>query len=635
MNESLPQSIREKLNLLSKKPGVYLFRNKSGELIYVGKAKVLRNRVRSYFQAGRPRDAKTARLVSQIADLETIITDSEVEALILESNLVKEYKPRYNINLKDDKSFPYIRVTHEPFPRIFPTRKIIRDGSRYFGPYTDASAMKELLKTVKQLFPLRSCNLLLTEESIQQHKFRVCLNFHIKKCHGPCEAHISRAEYQKTIHFIVSFIEGKSNAVVEAMTREMAAAAADRRFEEAARLRDQLQAVQAFRQHQKVLDPNLRDRDIIAIAMAEGDACCVVFQVREGKIIGRHHFFLAGINEDQPGAVAAGFVKQYYLNREYTPAEILLPTGLGEETAAIRDWLTSKRGSTVELVVPQRGEKAQILKMCDRNARLLLQEMQLQREQSQDYTAGSVKALQRDLAMEKLPLRIEAFDISNIQGSDPVASMVCFVNGKAHRSDYRHFRIRTKSTPDDFAMMREAVTRRYRRLLQEEKALPDLILVDGGKGQLNAALEALGSLGIKDQAIIALAKRLDEVFVPGESEPRNIRRDSAGLRLLQRVRDEAHRFAITFHRSLRKRRTLVSELEAIPGVGKARRDALLKAFKSVKKIKEAGAPELRTVAGIPAKLAETIWTFYHPTEEAEKGEGMQVSQGKANLETAE
>ncbi len=618
MNESFSQSIRDKLNLLSKKPGVYLFRNKSGELIYVGKAKVLRNRVRSYFQAGRPRDAKTARLVSQIADLETIITDSEVEALILESNLVKEYKPRYNINLKDDKSFPYIRVTNEPFPRIFPTRKLIRDGSRYFGPYTDATSMRDLLKTVKQLFPLRSCNLPLTEESIQQHKYRVCLNYHIKKCHGPCEAHISREEYQKTIDFIVAFIEGKSNAVVEAMTREMTTAAANRRFEEAARLRDQLQAVQAFHQRQKVLDPNLRDRDIIAIATAEGDACCVVFQVREGKIIGRHHFFLANIDDDQPTAVTAAFVKQYYLSRGYIPAEILLPAGLGEESAAIRAWLTDKRGAAVELSVPQRGEKAQVLKMCDRNARLLLQDMQLQREQSQDYTAGSVKALQRDLAMEKLPLRIEAFDISNIQGTDPVASMVCFVNGKAHRSDYRHFRIRSKSTPDDFAMMQEAVSRRYRRLLDEQKPLPDLILIDGGKGQLNAALAALESLGITSQAIVALAKRLDEVFAPGESESRNIRRDSAGLRLLQRVRDEAHRFAITFHRSLRKRRTLVSELEAIPGVGKARRDALLKAFKSVKKIREAEANELQTLAGIPARLAQTIWSHYHPAGEAEK-----------------
>jgi excinuclease ABC subunit C len=616
MTESVPKNVREKLDLLSKKPGVYLFRNKQGELIYVGKAKVLRSRVRSYFQEGRPRDAKTARLVSQIADLETIITDSEVEALILESNLVKEYKPRYNINLKDDKTFPYIRVTKEAFPRIFPTRKLIRDGSRYFGPYTDATAMRELLKTVKQLFPLRSCNLALTEETIQQGKFRVCLNYHIKKCHGPCEGHISREEYQRTIDFIVAFIEGKSTAVVEAMTREMHTAAAERKFEVAARLRDQVQAVQSFHQRQKVLDPTLRDRDIIAIAAEEGDACCVVFQVREGKIIGRHHFFLSGIADENLSSVTAAFVKQYYITREYVPSEILLPAALGDEAVPIRTWLSDKRRAAVELIFPQRGEKAQLLKMCDRNARLLLQEMLLQREKSQDdYTPPSLKALQRELALEKLPLRIEAFDISNIQGTDPVASMVCFVNGKSHRSDYRHFRIRSKSTPDDFAMMREAVSRRYSRLQKEEQAFPDLILIDGGKGQLNAALDALHSLGIVNQPVIALAKRLDEVFVPGETESRYIRRDSPGLRLLQRVRDEAHRFAITFHRSLRKRRTLVSELETIPGVGKVRRNALLKTFKSVKKIREAGIEELGTVAGIPEKLAETIWRFYHQTED--------------------
>jgi len=619
MTDSVPKNVLEKLDLLAKKPGVYLFKNRRGEVIYVGKAKVLRNRVRSYFQEHRPLDAKTAKLISHIADFETIITDSEVEALILESNLVKEYKPRYNINLKDDKSFPYIRVTNETFPRIFPTRKIIRDGSRYFGPYTDVYPMRELLKTVKQLFPLRSCNLALTEESIRQHKFRVCLNYHIKKCHGPCEGHVSCEEYQKTIDFIVAFIEGKSTAVVEAMTREMHAAAADRRFEEAARLRDQLLAVQNFHQRQKVLDPALRDRDIIAIATEDGDACCVVFQVREGKIIGRQHFFLNGIAEEDLTAVTAAFIKQYYITREYVPLEILLPAPLGDEAAPIRSWLSDKRNGAVDLIAPLRGEKAQLLKMCDRNARLLLQEMQLQREKAQDFTAGSVKALQKDLLLEKLPMRIEAFDISNIQGTDPVASMVCFVNGKAHRSDYRHFRIRTKSTPDDFAMMREAVGRRYSRLKSEGQAFPDLILIDGGKGQLNAALEALAALEIAGQPIAALAKRLDEVFMPGESDSRYIRRDSSGLRLLQRVRDEAHRFAVTFHRSLRKRRTLVSELESIPGIGKARRDALLKSFKSVKKIREAGVEELSSRAGMPPRLAETIWRHYHPTKAGSGG----------------
>ena len=612
MTNTLAQKVREKLALLPKKPGVYLFKNSRAEIIYVGKAKILRHRVRSYFQDRRPLDIKTSRLVSKVADLEAIITDSEVEALILESNLIKEYKPRYNINLKDDKFFPYIRVTNEPFPRIFPTRKLVRDGSRYFGPYTDVISMRELLKTVKRLFPLRSCHLLLSEESIAQGKFRVCLNYHIKKCHGPCQGLISRAEYLQIIDYVVGFIEGKSLKVVETITRQMHEAAAARQFEKAARLRDQLQSIESFQQKQKVLDPSLRDRDIIAIAMEEGDACCVVFQVREGKIIGRQHFFLSGIDDENLQAVTAVFVQQYYIARDYVPLEILLPVSLGEESGTIKKWLAEKRGEHVELLAPVRGEKAHIVRMGSKNARLLLEEMQLQRAKSQDYTAGSVKALHQDLALPLLPMRIEAFDISNIQGTDPVASMVCFVNGKAQRSEYRHFRIRGKSTPDDFAMMKEAVSRRYRRLQRENKPMPDLILIDGGKGQLNAALEALRQLQLSGQPIVALAKRLDEVFVPGEAESRNIRRDSPGLRLLQRVRDEAHRFAVTFHRTLRKRRTLWSELESIPGVGKGRRSLLVKHLGSLKKIREASQEQLAAVPGLPRALAERIYLFFHP-----------------------
>ncbi len=619
MTEAIPKKVREKLELLQKKPGVYLFKNSRAEIIYVGKAKVLRNRVRSYFQDSRNLDIKTARLVGKIADLETIITDSEVEALILESNLIKEYKPRYNINLKDDKSFPYIRVTNEPFPRIFPTRKLVRDGSRYFGPYTDVLSMRELLKTVKRLFPLRSCNLALTEESISQGKFRVCLNYHIKKCHGPCQGFISRSEYMQMIDYVVGFIEGKSTKVVESITRQMHESAAARKFEQAARLRDQLQSIQAFQQKQKVVDPSFRDRDIIAVAMDDGDACVVVFQVREGKIIGRQHFFLNGIENENMPAVTTVFLQQYYISRDYVPLEILLPAPLGADAVTIKTWLSEKRGERIELLAPVRGEKAHIVQMCSRNARLLLEEMQLQRSNSLDYTAGSVKALQKDLGLDKLPLRIEAFDISNIQGTDPVASMVCFVNGKAHRSDYRHFRIRSKETPDDYTMMREAVYRRYSRLQRENQPMPDLILIDGGKGQLSAALESLHKLELTSQPIVALAKRLDEIFAPGESESRNIRRDSPGLRLLQRVRDEAHRFAVTFHRKLRKRRALWSELESIPGVGEGRRSSLIKHLGSLKKVKVATVEELAAVPGLPKAVAERIYAFFHPEPVAGSG----------------
>ena len=612
MDHNVSENIKDKLANLANKPGVYLFKDKKGEIIYIGKAKVLKHRVRSYFQAGRPYDSKLARLQSRVSDLETIITDSEVEALILEANLVKEYKPRYNINLKDDKSYPYIRVTNEPFPRIFPTRRIIRDGSRYFGPYTDVTSMRELLKTIKRLFPIRTCNLNLTEESIAKKKFQICLQYHLKRCHGPCEGLVSREEYNQVVEFVVSFIEGRSRKVAEDIKARMQEMAATLRFEAAARLRDQLNSIEQFQSRQKMVDQSLADRDVVAIASEDGDSCSVVFKVRDGKIIGRQHFYLNGAEEEKLDSVTSAFVKQYYLKADYIPDEIFLPADLGEDKAAIQTWLSQRRNSKVVLTVPRRGEKSQLLQMCLRNAHLLLQELKLQKSKSADYLAGSVKALQDDLHMAKPPKRIEAFDISNIQGTDPVASMVCFVNGKAHKSDYRRFRIRSKSTPDDFTMMREAVGRRYTRLLKENGSLPDLVLVDGGKGQLSAALEALVRLDIKDQPIIALAKRLDEVFVPGISDPQNIRKDSAGLHLLQRVRDEAHRFAITYHRSLRKKRTLKSALESVPGIGPAKRDLLIKTFGSAAKVKSTSVEELARVTGISQKLAVTIWQHFHP-----------------------
>ncbi len=612
MNNRLPEKLREKLDNLARKPGVYLFKDRKGEILYIGKAVVLRQRVRSYFQDGHDKDYKTQRLVSRIVDLETIITDSEVEALILEANLVREYKPHYNINLKDDKSFPYIRVTHEPFPRIFPTRKVVRDGSRYFGPYTDVQTMRELLKTVKRLFPVRSCNLQLNQESIERGKFKVCLDYHIKKCQGPCQGLVSQDEYRRTIEYVVSFIAGRSSRVVDELNARMHTAAQALRFEEAARLRDQLNALEIFTQKQKVVDGTLQDRDILAMAIHEDDACCVVFKVREGKVIGRQHFFMSHVEGEALLSVQNAFMEQYYLHTDDIPAEILVPEHAGEEVTAMRNWLAQKRHGTVELLVPQRGDKAQLLKMCQRNAQLLLDELRLQREKAADFVAGSVKALQADLKLPKAPVRIEAFDISNIQGTDPVASMVCAVNGKAMRSEYRRFRIRSKATPDDFAMMHEAVSRRYRRLLAEQKPFPDLILIDGGKGQLNAALDALKQAGVHDQPIIALAKRLDEVFIPGITESQMIRKESSGLRLLQRIRDEAHRFAVTYHRALRHKRTLYSDLQTISGLGPARRDALLRHFGSIKNIKTASVEELQTVKGIPSALARDIYGYFHP-----------------------
>jgi len=611
MTFSLPESLKQKLDALPTKPGVYLFKDKKGQVIYIGKALVLRNRVRSYFQDPQDRDVKTRRLVSRIDDLEIILTDSEVEALILEANLIREYRPHYNINLKDDKSFPYIRITQEPFPRIFPTRRVIRDGSRYFGPYTDVRIMRELLRTVHRLFRVRTCALALTPDSIAAKKYKICLDYHIQRCTGPCEGHISQQEYQQTVDDVAAFISGRSRRVTEELQRRMQAAAADLRFEEAARFRDQLNSMEIFQQRQKVVDSAQVDRDLIAFAVEADDACCVVFKVREGKIIGRQHFYLTHVQNEPVAAIGAAFLQQYYLNEGDIPAEIMLPVSLGEGMEAMQEWLSDKRGSPVVCLSPLRGEKAQLLRMCERNARLLLLEYKTQKEKSADFIAASVQALQKDLHLAVPPKRIECFDISNIQGTDPVASMVCFVNGKPQRSEYRRFRIRSKQTPDDFAMMREAVGRRYRRLKAENKPMPELILIDGGKGQLNAALEALQLAGIADQPVVALAKRLDEVFKPGLADAQNLPKGSGALHLLQRARDEAHRFAVTYHRTLRRGRTLHSELQTIQGLGPARRNVLLRHFGSLKLIKAATLEQLKAVKGIPLPLAEKIYNGFH------------------------
>ena len=604
------QSPQEKLNTLPKKPGCYLFKDKNNKIIYIGKAKVLRNRVRSYFQDSRFEGPKIERLKTRIAYFETIVTDSETEALILEMNLIKEYKPRYNINLKDDKSYPYIRVTKERFPRIFPTRTIIRDGSRYFGPYTDVRSMRNLLKSVKRIFPIRSCNYDLTEAVVAKKKYKLCLDYYIKKCDGPCEGLVGEEEYNSMVERIVNFINGKNNQVVRELQEKMWKLSGAQRYEEAARFREQVQSIQNFQYKQKVVTDEDLDRDIVAVAVDDDDACGVVFKVRDGKILGRQHFFLNGVAEEAFESVVTSFLKQFYLKSDFVPEEILLPTEV-EDADEVKQWLSEEREKAVKLLNPKKGQKAKLVKMALKNARLLLEQLKLEKLKAKDFIAHSVKALQRDLRLKDPPLRIECFDISNIQGTDPVASMVTFVNGRPKKSDYRKFKIRVKETPDDFAMMAEAVERRYRGSLANKLDSPDLILVDGGKGQLSAAEQVLSKLNKTGQPIAALAKRLDEVFVPGASEAQNIPKTSSGLKLLQQIRDEAHRFAVTYHRTLRKKRTIQSELDTVPGVGPNRRAALVKYFGSVKNVKEATVDELAAVEGIPVDVAERIWKHFH------------------------
>jgi excinuclease ABC subunit C len=601
-------TLTTKLNNLPAKPGVYLFRDGKGTVLYVGKAIQLRNRVRSYFQKSRPRDPRLMILVNKITDLEFIVTDNDVEALILEANLIKEYKPRYNINLKDDKSYPYIRITNEDFPQVFPTRKIIRDGSDYFGPYTNVKDMRHALNTLKRIFQIRSCRFDLSPKVIEQKKVPLCLDYFIKKCRGPCQGLQSREAYDVTVEQIKQFLRGKTDALLVELQTAMKQNAADLEFEEAARIRDKIEALEKYRNTQKVVFSDHADRDLFALAHEDEDACAVIFRIREGKIIGRVHYYLKGTLHQSESEILEQFIKQYYSQTDEVPPEIFLPTALSDGTV-IQNWLSGRLSGHVSFVVPKSGPKRKLMDMSIRNARYLLEELKIQRGQAKDRIPHNVRSLQRDLHLKNPPRRIECFDISNIQGTDPVASMVCFIDGKPKKSQYRKFKIKTKKTPDDFAMMREVIFRRYKRVIDEQQPMPDLIIVDGGKGQLSSAGSVLKKLNLSGQPVIGLAKRLEEIFIPGHSDAQTLPRSSSSLRLIQQLRDEAHRFAITFHRERRKKRTLTSRLDEIPGVGPTRRDRLLRVFGSVDRIREATAEDIRSKSGVPAALAEDIYKF--------------------------
>lgn len=608
MNNKIPENIKEKLVHIPRKPGIYLFRDASADILYIGKAKALRNRVRSYFQNSMPKFIKTHVLVKKIRDIEYIVTDTEKEALILEANLVKLYRPRYNVNLKDDKSYPYIKITNEDFPQVYHTRKKANDGSKYFGPYTEARVMRSLLWTLRKIFPVRSCRFKLTPETIEKRKVKLCLDYHIKRCGGPCEGLVSKEEYNEMAVQIRDFLRGHTKNLISILTRKMEDAARKQRFEVAAVYRDRLRQINNFHAKSRVLGIDVKpvDRDIIAVAAEDSIACGVLFQQREGKIIGRRHHSLDGVGGKTKEDILQSFLMQVYINEEYIPPEIVISHDVNDRQA-ICEWLSDVRNGTVKISVPQKGEKAKLTQMCLKNAELLLEELLLQQRQKKDYIAYSVQALQKDLNLDALPLTIEAFDISDVQGKDAVASMVSFHNGVPQKKSYRVFKIKSKNTPDDFAMIAEAVERRYARLKSENTEMPGLILVDGGKGQLSSAVASLKKLGITGIPAIGLAKRLDEVFVPGISEPQNIPRTSSGLRLLQRIRDEAHRFALMHHRKQRKKRTITSELDNIAGIGPERRKALLKYFGSLTRLRNAVPETIANVKNISEELAQTIY----------------------------
>jgi len=603
--------LKEKLQNLPNKPGCYIFKDKSDRILYVGKATILRNRVRSYFQKSRPANPRLQLMISKIADVEILVVDTEIEALILENNLIKDRKPKFNVDLRDDKSYPFIRITKEDFPQVFVTRKIIRDGSDYYGPYTEVKNLRYTLKTIKQVFPLRSCRYDLTPETIERGKVKLCLDYYIKKCPGPCQGLHSKKSYAATIDRVRRFLKGKTDDIVKEIRTEMEEQATGLLFEDAARSRDKLQALLTYRNNQKVVQSDLRDRDVIALKLDEGDAVAVLIKIREGKVLGRMHRYFKNTTGYTDADLLNSFINNYYLSALDIPSDILLQSAI-EDHQAIETYLSERSGRAVHLYVPQIGDKKKLISLCLKNASYLLDELKIQKLKARDYMPFAVTALQKDLRLPLPPKRIECFDISNIQGTDPVASMVCFIDGKPRKSEYRKFKIRIKSTPDDFAMMREVVKRRYSRLLREKKTFPDLIIVDGGKGQLSSAVRILQELGLKDQPVIGLAKRLEEVFFPGVSDAQMLPHTSASLKLIQQLRDEAHRFAITFHRSRRRKRTLTSELVQINGIGPERHKRLLKKFGSVKQIRVADINQLKELGELPKTIAQNVYDYFHP-----------------------
>ncbi|MEA3377398.1 MAG: excinuclease ABC subunit UvrC [Chloroflexota bacterium] len=607
--------IQNQIESLPRRPGVYLMRDVNDDVVYIGKTVDLRNRVRSYFHASALEHPKTRALVSEIDELEFIVTDSELEALILEANLIKKHRPRYNVRFKDDKRYPYIKVTvATAYPKVTITRRIEQDGSRYFGPYTSSSAVHETLDLLRKSFPYLTCNRDITGEDE-----RACLYHEIKRCLGPCIGAVSKAGYRRMIDDLIRFLEGRGEEVIIDLEERMRKAADDWDYEQAASLRDQLRAVQSIVRQQKVVSVAGTDQDVIAFAREEDDACVQVFFIRGGKLLGREYFVLEGAREEDDRHVMSAFLKQFYEEAAYVPPEVLLPQQV-DEALIIERWLKRKRGDTVTLRVPRRGKKRQLVKMAAENAAETLAALRVQWQADAHKQEEALAQLAEILELPQAPARIECYDISTTQGVETTGSMVVFVQGVPRKSTYRRFNVDTVDGQDDYAGMRNVLDRRFRRwqIAQSEEMLgtrdikgwaklPDLLLVDGGKGQLAVAVDVLESYGLLGEvAVAALAKRREEIFLPGRSKPVLLPRRSPGLFLVQRVRDEAHRFAIRHHRTRRRKAGLTSQLEGIPGIGPARRKALLKQFGSVEAIQAATLEELDAVPGLPHSVAEAI-----------------------------
>jgi excinuclease ABC subunit C len=594
---AVPDSILEKVPHLPESPGVYLWRDREGTVLYVGKAKRLRSRVRSYVAADHDESVKTRALMLAAVGLETIVVPSEAHALILEANLIKEYKPKYNIALRDDKSYPYIKVTvAEPFPRVYVTRHLVDDGSRYFGPYTDVGAMRRALNVVKRLFTVRSCNY----DMPRQMPERPCLDYYIKRCKAPCILAQTQAEYRAMIDEVLVFLEGRTDEVARRVRDRMDLAAESLDFERAAELRDALRHLEQMSEPTVVLSIEGGDRDVIGYARDGDDAAIALMRIRGGKLLAREHQFLENVEDESDAAVLQAYLAGSYLPLDDRAADLLVPFEPSE-----RELVESSLERT-SIHVPQRGPRRELVDLATQNARHLLEELRLTGEEADERAGDPVYELQRQLGLQKVPRSLVCFDISHAQGTDTVASCVWFQNGRPYRAEYRKFKVKSVEGIDDFASMNEVVSRYFTRRREEDKPLPDLVVIDGGKGQLNAAHAALDALGLGAMPIVSLAKREEEVFLLGRAEPLRLSRRSPALRVLQQARDEAHRFAVTFQRKRRSMRTMTSELLRVPGIGESKRRQLLEAFGSLQGVRDASAADIAALPGFGHKTAERI-----------------------------
>lgn len=610
-SSTLSEKLRAQLDALPSRPGVYLFRNAKGEVIYVGKAARLRDRVRSYFGAPHALEPKTYALRQHIDDFEYIVTNNASEALLLEAALIKRHQPLFNIRLKDDKRYPYLRIdVQNPWPRVAIVRRVEKDGARYFGPFASASSVRATLDLVKKLFPWRSCT-----KEITGRDPRPCLDYYIKRCIAPCTGYCTKEEYDEVIQQVILFLEGKVGDVLERLARQMEEAAERLDFERAAMLRDQIRAIERTVERQTVATTKHEDADIFGLARQADHACVQVFFIRGTQMIGRDHFVLEGVTGESDATVLGSFLQQYYEGAQYVPRLVCVPVEPAER-AELEDMLADRRGARVEVRVPARGEKRRLVALANENAKEALTFLEAKWLADRTKTERALEQLCEELALPAPPRRIECYDNSNLQGAAPVSSMVVFVDGKPAPSQYRRFRVKTVVGADDFATMAEVLRRRFRHVQRLEGEgseaaedvwdLPDLVIVDGGKGQLNAALEAMREVGAHEIPVVALAKRHEELFLPGEEEPVVLPRGSEALFLVQRIRDEAHRFALSYHRKVRARAAVQSALDAIPGIGPKRKKALLRKFGSVRAIREASVDEIAATVGFTRSLAERV-----------------------------